>query len=681
MTASVPFAINGRFLGQPQTGVQRYALNTVKAIGEALGAGARPRLLAPRSTSSEALDAQKFEIIAAGPLSGHLWEQCTLPFLAEGRLLNLCNTAPIAKSNQVVCIHDANVFTMPESYGRAFREYYRSLQPLIARRSAAVATVSQSSARQIARHLQIPLDSIAVLYNGHEHALDWNPERGQEAQRFYAQHFGSGTRGYVLALGSRAKHKNIDRLISIAPALDTRGLDIVVVGGNAGIFRPGDLSRASNVKHLVGVTDDDLAFLFDNALCLAFPSLTEGFGLPVVEAMARGLPVVSSNLASLPEVCGDAALMASPFDAWAWLHQIDRLRSAPDLRAELSEKGRLQAKAFSWKETAAGYLDLLERPGAIRKASRRTKEPALSVSVVIATRGRPSIVSRTVRHLLSEQTLKPQAIIVSCGDMTDAGDLMNVEGVKILTGPPGLAAQRNTGLKALPEPTDVVVFFDDDFVAHRSWLEAAARVFQDENQVAGLTGSVLLDGIIGPGLSFEEAVTAIKGADHVEARALIQPFSPYGCNMAFRMASIGRLKFDERLVLYGWLEDRDFGASVARNGGRLVKCIDAMGVHMGSKSGRVSGVRLGYSQVVNPIYMFNKGTMSFSGAGAQIFRNVYSNLTRSIRPEPYIDRRGRLKGNVIAFFDVLRGCLKPEKAAALSANQQIVNLKAAEKQT
>lgn len=681
MTATMPFKINGRFLGQPHTGVQRYALNTVKAIGDALEPGMRPSLLTPSPMPDGMLDKRSFDIVVRGPFTGHLWEQCTLPRLSSGQLLNLCNTAPLIKTNQVVCIHDANVFTTPESYGRAFREFYKFLQPLVAKRSVGIATVSQSSARQIARHLQIPLNAISVLYNGHEHALDWNAEQGHAAQRLYASHYGSGERKFVVALGSRARHKNLEMLMSIAPTLDEWGIDIVVVGGKAAIFRSEELSGTTNVKHVSGMSDDDLAYLFEKALCLVFPSLTEGFGLPVLEAMTRGLPVISSNLASLPEVCGDAALMASPFDPTEWLRQIDLLRNSSDLQMDLVGKGKEQAKIFSWKDTAAGYLDLLDRPAALRRTNSKPYAPTLSVAVVIATRGRPAIVSQTVRHTLKEQTLKPQTVIISCVDMTDAGDLNGIEGVRVITGPAGLAAQRNTGLSALPETTDIIAFFDDDFVAHPSWLEAATQAFQDESQVVGLTGSVVADGIKGPGLTFEQAIKAIKDSRNPPFPAMIEPFSPYGCNMAFRMAALGGLKFDERLVLYGWLEDRDFGASLAKKGGRLVKCGDALGVHLGTKSGRVSGVRLGYSQVVNPIYMFKKKTMSLSGASAQIFRNVYSNLSKSIRPEPYIDRRGRLKGNVIAFCDILRGHVEPEKAAALSGGQSILNLKAAEKQS
>jgi hypothetical protein len=135
--------------------------------------------------------------------------------------------------------------------------------------------------------------------------------------------------------------------------------------------------------------------------------------------------------------------------------------------------------------------------------------------------------------------------------------------------------------------------------------------------------------------------------------------------MAFRLSAIGDLRFDERLVLYGWLEDRDFGAALAKRGGRLIKSASARGVHMGVKSGRVAGNRLGYSQIVNPIYMLGKGTMTFSQVTGQIFRNVSSNIVGVVKPEPFVDRRGRLRGNLQGFADVLRGRVEPERAAAI----------------
>ncbi len=288
-----------------------------------------------------------------------------------------------------------------------------------------------------------------------------------------------------------------------------------------------------------------------------------------------------------------------------------------------------------------------------------------NIAVVIATLGRPDIVTATLNHLLETQTLKPAAVIVSCAVRGDAGNAANLPAVKVVTGPPGLAAQRNAALAALPNGIDVVVFFDDDFVADADWLAAAARTFRDDPQVVALTGRVLADGIKGPGLSFNDAVRIVETADHSADWVRIEPFSPYGCNMAFRLSAIGDLRFDERLVLYGWLEDRDFGAALAKRGGRLIKCASARGVHMGVKSGRVAGDRLGYSQVVNPIYMLRKGTMTVSQVAGQLFRNIASNVAGALRPEPFIDRRGRLRGNLRGLADVLKGRLEPERAAAI----------------
>jgi GT2 family glycosyltransferase len=291
--------------------------------------------------------------------------------------------------------------------------------------------------------------------------------------------------------------------------------------------------------------------------------------------------------------------------------------------------------------------------------------PIPSLAVVIATLGRPDVVTVTLDYLLRTQSLEPAAVIVSCVVREDAGNAANLPGVIVVTGAAGLAKQRNAALAVLPAGIDVVVFFDDDFVADAGWLAAAARTFRDELQVVGFTGRVIADGIKGPGLSFDDAVHIVEAADHSAPWSRIEPFSPYGCNMAFRLSAIGDLRFDERLVLYGWLEDRDFGGALAKRGGRLIKCASARGVHMGVKSGRVAGDRLGYSQVINPIYMQRKGTMTAGQVAGQIFRNIMSNLLHAVRPEPFIDRRGRLRGNLKGLADVLRGRLEPERAAAI----------------
>jgi GT2 family glycosyltransferase len=295
----------------------------------------------------------------------------------------------------------------------------------------------------------------------------------------------------------------------------------------------------------------------------------------------------------------------------------------------------------------------------------RIDRPLPAVAVVVATLGRPDIVTATLKHLLETQSLKPAAVIVSCASVEDTGEAAELPAVTVVTGPRGLAAQRNAALAALPAGIDVVVFFDDDFVSDADWLAAAARTFRDEPDVVAFTGHVLADGIKGPGLSFEEAVRIVESANSPTSYSRIEPFSPYGCNMAFRLSAIGDLRFDERLVFYGWLEDRDFGGTLAKRGGRLIKCASARGVHMGVKRGRVAGDRLGYSQVVNPIYLFRKGTMTLGQVAGQIFRNVASNVARAARPEPFIDRRGRLRGNLRGLADVLRGRFEPERAAAM----------------
>ncbi|MGU3287804.1 glycosyltransferase [Methylobacterium mesophilicum] len=652
------FDINGRFLSQQTTGVQRYAINVSRSIGTLNEAAGRSvNILSPPCASDQKFDGLNLKTV--GRLKGHSWEQLDLPRFTSEFLLNFCNTAPVFKSRQIVCIHDANVFTAKDSYSLPFVALYRAMQPMLARKSARIATVSQFSAGELSKRLSLKLPDIAILPNGHEHVFGWDETRATHKVRTQVARFKLDGRPFVLALGSRARHKNLAMLIDLAPALEESGISLVIAGGGGNIFTTEILEKHDNIFYLGFVTDDDLAHLFKSALCLAFPSFTEGFGLPVLEAMALGCPCVSTNRASLPEICGTAALFAAPDQPADWLSNIKYLIDNSDFRSELIERGVLQSKKFSWATTAEEYLDLVDPPeGKITKKEDISKAPL--VGVIIATLGRPEVTTETLKRIVFGQSLRPSFVIVSCVNIEDAGEVANWPEVRVVTGPPGLTAQRNTALALLPEDIDVVVFFDDDFVPASNWLSVVAEIFSDQKDVVCLTGEVVVDGIKGPGLNFEQADRALTESMIKQVPKIIEPFSPYGCNMAFRRSEIKSLRFDERLVLYGWLEDRDFGSSLRAQGGRLIKYTGARGVHLGVKSGRIAGMRLGYSQVINPIYMMRKGTMAPILVLDHMFRNIASNIIKSLAPERFVDRRGRLRGNLMGLLHVLQGKIEPE---------------------
>ena len=337
MTNRTSFAVNGRFLGQRVTGVQRYARNVlIEMAGRAAGQDRVIPVHVPKGVAG--LEVAGLETRQTGGLPGHLWEQVSLPSAWSGPTLNLCNTAPVRSRDQVVCIHDASVFNAPESYSFAFRTAYRMLQPRLVRRAARVTTVSSFSAGQIARHLPIRASEIEVLPNGHEHALDWDPGCAEIAPEVIREQ--CGDRPFVVALGSRARHKNLALVAQIAPEVRRLGLEVIIAGGDGNVFSSTEGEGLADLISTGYVTDHDLAYLLDRAQCLLFPSWTEGFGLPIVEAMARGCPVISSDRASMPEICGEAALMAPPDDPAAWVEHIKALTGSSGLRDGTCRSGR-----------------------------------------------------------------------------------------------------------------------------------------------------------------------------------------------------------------------------------------------------------------------------------------------------------------------------------------------------
>jgi len=289
--------------------------------------------------------------------------------------------------------------------------------------------------------------------------------------------------------------------------------------------------------------------------------------------------------------------------------------------------------------------------------------------VIVATRGRPEILPWLVK-MLESQTRPPDVLYVSATSKADYGDLSTrLFPTVAIEGAAGLTSQRNRALTQAERDSDAIVFFDDDFFPSRFWLENLQRLLEARDDIAIVNGHILADGAGGAGFSIDEANCIVAEADAKADRLrghgldtrsadLRDIDSPYGCNMALTNKLTRGLRFDENLPLYGWLEDCDFGYS-ARQRGRVVVSPELFGVHLGVKHGRTSGVRLGASQVINPLYLLRKGSMSPRLVAVQLCRNIGANLLKSIVSEPYVDRRGRLLGNLIALGHIAVGRCDP----------------------
>ena len=355
--------INGRFLTQKTTGVQRVARQLTLALDALIASGAAPDIRATIAIPGRAAaDLPPYSCIQSariGRMTGHAWEQLELPkAVGDSWLLSLCNTGPLAVRRQLVLIHDAQVFTAGYSYGRAFRTAYRILLPALARRVRTVATVSGFSAKELAAHGVRNKNGIKLIHNGADHM-----ETIEADSTTLARH-GLRAGSYILALGSLAPHKNIDMLVRAALARRGAATELVIAGGGAAIFSGGAPKPGGGARYLGRVSDRELKSLYQNALALAFPSLTEGFGLPPVEAMQCGCPVLASTGGAIPEVCGDAVMYIAPDDQAGWTEAMERIEADQDLRARLSQAGRRRAALFTWERAVRALLASLAPEGA-----------------------------------------------------------------------------------------------------------------------------------------------------------------------------------------------------------------------------------------------------------------------------------------------------------------------------
>lgn len=341
--------INGRFLTKPVTGVQRYARELLSALDRQLAPDVQMICLAP----PQPFDApywHKIEVRRVGHSRGNLWEQLELPLYAHGELLfSPANSGPFHYANQVVTMHDASTFAVPEAYTPAFRAKYAFLFQQLAKRAKHLLTVSRFSQGELARYLKTDSRRFTVIHNGADHLDNVVADESILTQQRLRKN------EYLLTVASQSKHKNLQSLF----ALPAR-IKIVVAGGSAGdVFSAQGQQKLPDPIQMVGyVNDQALKALYQNALGFIFPSRYEGFGLPVLEAMRCGCPVLCANSAALPEIAGQAALYFEPDNI---AQVVETFLTSVHLRDELRQKGMERSGQFTWAETARQTLEILCR--------------------------------------------------------------------------------------------------------------------------------------------------------------------------------------------------------------------------------------------------------------------------------------------------------------------------------
>lgn len=338
--------INARFLTQQITGVQRFAIEISKRLKNMCDDIV---FVSPHNIVNKEVAAE-LEVEVIGKRTGHLWEQVDLPLWLKkhGSPLLVCftNTAPAFYKNKIDTLHDITFKRYPNTFSWKFRTVYSLLIPIILRSSRHVFSVSNFSVEEIAGYYEFPREKMSVVYNSVDSRFRHIEDTSLKKEK------------YLFAVSSVKENKNF--IVALKALAETnskiKDLKLFIAGDvKSKSFRGMDFSEYENnpnILFLGRISDDDLIRYYSNAEAFLFPSLYEGFGIPVLEAQACDCPVISTNSSSLPEVLGDSAMMCNPKSVRDFAEAIIQLHSSLTLRAELIERGFHNVQRFSWKESA-----------------------------------------------------------------------------------------------------------------------------------------------------------------------------------------------------------------------------------------------------------------------------------------------------------------------------------------
>jgi glycosyltransferase involved in cell wall biosynthesis len=296
-----------------------------------------------------------------------VWEQVVQPWvlhqlradIVHGPLLVVPLLAPCPA---VVTIHDLSFIRFPDLFQPAKRLYLTVMTRLSAQRARRLIAVSAHTATESVQLLHVPRERIDVIYHGVDPAFRPLPD-GEVAA--FRQRVGLPDR-FVLCVGTLEPRKNHTRLVEAFARIRDRQVKLVIVGGKGWLYdellaRVETLGLSDDVIFPGYVSNEELPLWYNAAVAFTYPSLYEGFGIPVTEAQACGAPVLTSNVSSLPEAAGDAALMVDPFDVEAIAAGLNQLLSDEQLRQDLRERGLAHASRFTWARTAQETAQVYRR--------------------------------------------------------------------------------------------------------------------------------------------------------------------------------------------------------------------------------------------------------------------------------------------------------------------------------
>lgn len=337
--------INARFLTQQITGVQRFAVEISKEIKKS---NLPVVFLAPKNIIHQDL-AQELDVKVLGKLKGHLWEQLELQayiFRNNAFLISFCNTAPLFLKNQIVTIHDLAYKVHPDWFSKSFVLIYSFMIPRLVRVSKSVLTVSNVSKKELIDELGVPEKKITVIYNAVASIFKEKSLSTLESRPINDE--------YILSVSSHHPRKNFERLVKAFKLIKKDNLKLCIIGNVNGNFNSKKLNAEENIVLLENISDEELVAYYKFANLFVFPSLYEGFGIPIIEALSLNTRVCVSDIPVFREICENSnTVYFNPYDINDIKNKIiesldDNTVFYPDTLSK-----------FSWKRGAINIIKLI----------------------------------------------------------------------------------------------------------------------------------------------------------------------------------------------------------------------------------------------------------------------------------------------------------------------------------